>query len=182
MATPNKDNLFLTKADLADFREISANIPEEKINIFIREAQSVEARGFLGQDLWYEMQKDWNATDFATAKYNDLWFGTDYTNSKGNTIRFNGYMNAVVYFTYARFIKQQQMNVSRFGLESVQSDISEDVSNAHIRSKEKDALQVAFGYQKDAQTFLQDKKDTYPAWDKAEDLTPRKTSLSFFKV
>ena len=181
MAT-NKDSLFLTRADLTDFREISANIADAKINIFIREAQSIEARGFLGQDLWYIMQNDWNVTDFTTALYNELWFGTDYVNKAGNTIKFNGYISAVTYFTYARFIKQQQMNVSRFGLESIQNEISEDVSNAQIRSKEKDALQLAFSYQKDAETFLKDQSTLYPTWAQAEDKTPRKTSLSFFKL
>lgn len=181
MAT-NKDSLFLAKADLTDFRDISANIADEKINIFIREAQSIEARGFLGNSLWYLMQNDWNGTDFDDDRFNDLWFGADYTNKDGETIRFNGYISAVSYFTYARFLKQQQVNVSRFGVESVQNEISEDISNAQVRSKEKDALQVAFNYQNDTECFLLDKDTIYPEYNNARNTTPRKTSLSFFKL
>jgi len=177
----NLDFLFFRKADFANFRDISANIPDEKMNAYIREAQTVECRGFLGQQLWTAMQLDWNelTTEFNEPRFNELWFGTDYTNYAGVEIRFNGYVNAGIYFAYGRFLVQQQVNVSRFGVESVQNEISEDISNAQIRTKSRDASQVAFSYQNDAIAYLKSNQTLFPEYKFNESKT-KKTSFNFF--
>lgn len=173
----NLDHLFLTKDSFEDFRDISKNISTEKVNIFIREAQVVEARAFLGKELYNLMQNDWNigTGEFDDPIYNHLWFGTEY-----NNIKFNGYANAVVYFAYYRFLLQQQTNISRFGVESVQNEISEDITDAQIRIKSKDSLQIAFTYQNDTKEFLCDNKSIYPTWKESK--KAKKQSYNFFKL
>jgi len=42
------DKLLATKEDFTAFRDISANIKDSKIDIFIRESQLIEVRNFLG--------------------------------------------------------------------------------------------------------------------------------------
>jgi hypothetical protein len=177
------DKLLVDKLDFSDFRDISANISDEKINIFIRESQLIEIRSFLGAELYLLLEEDYDEIlkTFTTPIYNDLWFGADYTTSAGKDVRFNGYANSLIYFSYGRFLLQQQMNVSRFGLESIQDTISEDAPVAQIRTKAKEALSVAIQYQKDTEAFIQSNPDDYPTF-KTKDTTGKSTSFNFWKL
>ncbi len=174
MADLNLDYLWVQKSDFTDFRDISANIKDETLNIFIREAQFLDVKKFLGKELYSLMQLDWNDTlkEFVTPKYNDLWFGVG---------DFNGYMNASIYYSYARFLLQQQVNVSRFGVESIQNEISEDVSNAQIRSKTNDARKVALRYEEETIDFLGDHTSDYSEF-KENEVNKNRTAFSFFKL
>ena len=166
---------------------MSANIKDDKVNIFIRESQLIEARSFLGSGLYSAMQEDFEdiTKSFTNPEYTALMFGANYTNYAGVDVIFNGYANALIYFSYARFLLQQQLNVSRFGLESIQDTISEDAPVAQIRTKSKEALSVALQYQKDTSLFLESKnKETpppYPEYNRNE-TKPKKTSFTFFKL
>ena len=83
------DELFLTKTDFADFRDISKNINDERIDAFIRESQIREIRTFLGDILYLKLLTDFTPpATFATPIYEDLFLGKDYDNGKG-TVRFN---------------------------------------------------------------------------------------------
>ena len=158
------DKLLVSRSDFSDFRDISKNISDEKINIFIRESQLIEIRSFLGAELYLKLQEDYDeiTESFTDPLLEKLWFGADYNNKEGKQVRFNGYANSLIYFTYGRFLLQQQMNVSRFGLESLQDTISEDTPVAQIRTKAKEALSVAIQYQKDAEAYLHSNSDDYP--------------------
>lgn len=182
MAT-NLDKLLFTRADLATFRDISPNITDDKFDQFIREAQAIECRDFIGAELWLVLQDDFdiNTSTFTDPRLTNFWFGQDYTTQAGKNIRYYGYINAGIYFAYSRFLIQQQVNVSRFGVESVQNEISEDITNGQIRLKGRDAQQVAFNYQNDAYLFLKENSSIYPEYVE-KDTNPKRTSFSFFKV
>jgi hypothetical protein len=177
------DKLLITKEDFSDFRDISKNITDEKINIFIRESQLIEIRSFLGAELYLDLQLDYVELTkvFTDPLLSALWYGEDYTNTAGKDVRFNGYANSLVYFTYGRFLLQQQLNVSRFGLESIQDTISEDAPVAQIRTKAKEALSVAIQYQKDTEAFIKSNPDDYPTF-KTKDTTGKSTSFNFWKL
>ena len=168
----NLDNLWMKKEDFVDFRDISANVKEARLDVYIREAQYLEIRLFLGAELYNLMQEDWNGTEFDEPLFNNLWFGVD---------GFHGYMNAGIYFSYSRFLLQQQVNVSRFGVESVQNEISEDISNAQIRSKTNDARKVALKYQEETLVYLEENKTDYPEFI-PRDVKKNRTAFGFFKL
>jgi hypothetical protein len=176
------DKLFVTVADFSSFREISKNITDEKVEIFIRESQLIEIRGFLGGELYTAMQLDFDETTptFPDQLYTDLWYGVDYT-YQSKEIRFNGYANSLVYFAYGRFLLQQQLNVSRFGLESLQDTISEDITTAQIRTKAKESLSVAIQYQQDTLAYLKANAASYPLYVQNE-TKPKTTSFTFNKL
>ena len=178
-----KDKLFVTRTDFDDFRDFSKNITDEKINIFIRESQIIEIRGFLGEELFLLMQEDFDdlVPEFSEARFTQLWYGTNYVNNQGQSIRFNGYANSLIYFAYGRFLLQQQANVSRFGVQSLQDTVSEDVSQGHIRTKSKEALSMAIKYQQDTSQFLKSHKSEFPEYEENE-TKPKDTSLTFFKL
>ena len=174
MMALNLDKLWMQKEDFVDFRDISANVKDSRLDVYIREAQFLEIRLFLGAELYDLMQEDYDegSKSFTEPLYQSLWFGVD---------GFHGYMNAGIYFAYSRFLLQQQVNVSRFGVESVQNEISEDVSNAQIRSKTNDARKVAFKYQEETLSYLEENKTDYPEFI-ARDVQKNRTAFSFFKL
>jgi len=177
------DKLLATKEDFAAFRDISANIKDSKIDIFIRESQLIEVRNFLGPQLYKLLLDDYDeqTKTFTSTIYSSLWNGSSYTTSEGKEEIFNGLINALIYFTYSRFILQQQMNVSRFGLESIQDTISEDTPVGAVRTKAKEALSVALVYQRDAEKFIESNKTDYPTYA-TKTTKAKKTSFNFFKL
>ena len=177
------DKPLATKEDFAEFRDLSANIKDDKLLIFIRESQTVEIRDFIGAPLYTLLQLDYieGTKSFSQAKFSELWFGKDYPNSQGHTVRFNGLMSALIYWSYTRFLLQQQVNVSRFGVESVQNEISEDVDVAQVRIKGRDSQQMALRFQNDAERFLKTFPAIYPEYIPGN-TNPRRTSFEFFKV
>ena len=177
------DKLLFGKEDFVNFRDFSQNLSEGKVNIFIREAQTMEVRAFLGRSLWNRLTTDYDedTKTFTDPALDALWFGTVYVNPKGETITYNGYMAAAIYWAYARMLAQNQVNVSRFGVESVQNEISEDVSNAQIRIKNRDAEGIALQYQQDALTYLKDNASTYPEYKQAE-TNPKNNTFPFYKL
>ena len=178
-----KDKLLATKEDFTDFRDISANVKSTRLEGYVRESQIVEIRDFVGQSLYTAIQNDYDETlkTFTDPRFDDLWFGTEYTTTTGETWRFNGLLSALIYWSYGRFLVQQQVNVSRFGVESVQNDISEDIDVAQVRIKQRDAQQVALRYQNDAEKFLNTNAAVYPEYVK-NNTDPRRSAFTFFKV
>lgn len=183
MGTLLLDKLFFSVTDLSEFRDISANIDTAKFEIYIRECQAIEIKGFLGAVTYQLMQNDFTAPDtFAAQRFTDLWFGKAYTNSDSEVIQMNGLMSAAIYWAYSRFLIQQQTNVGRFGVQSLQDESSEDQGPGTVRGKADQARTVALSYQKLVETFLNDQDDIYPEYHNATKKTPVKVSKSFFKL
>lgn len=174
-----QDKTWLTKDDIVSVRELSQNIESSKIDAYIIESQFEFIRPFLGDELYSAMQDDWDDVlkTFNTATYNDLWFGTVY-----DGIRFNGLILAATYETYARFLLQQQVNVSRFGVESIQNEISEDVTNATIRSKANDARKIGIAYRNKAHDYLCANSSNYPLYENYKTVNAPTTGFGFFKL
>ena len=176
------DPLFSKLVELKQFREISANIKTEKFDIFIREAQTVEIAGFLGLPLYSAMVADWDPVleQFNDERFNELWFGIDYVNNAGVDIRFRGYQPSALYYAYSRFLKQQQTNVSRFGVQSIQDTVSVDQSAGTVRTKANDAEQMAKTYELQTATFLYEKRTTYPEFYQNNSGPSNNTAFDFF--
>ena len=81
------DDLLIDRTDFDDYRDMSKNVPDERINSFIREAQLREVRTFLGDTLYLKVLLDYDEglKTFTSQIYTDLWYGVDYTYN-GNTI------------------------------------------------------------------------------------------------
>ena len=177
------DKLLLDKSDLSNFREVSANITVDKMDIFIREAQTINVKPFLGAQLYLLLLNDYTVSSksFATQKYNDLWFGSDYTNSNGVAVRQNGLMSSAVYFTYGRFLLQQNTNVGRYGVGSLNQENTTTSGPSTVRTNTTQANAVALSYQKDVETFLRDNLTIYPEFN-TKTTTGQKIAAPFFKV
>ena len=123
------DPLLIKPDDFVEFRDISKNIDDERLNVYIRESQIKEIRSFLGDELYLSLINDYTPDagegTFSEQRFTDLFFGTDWT-YQGNERRLYGLKPSLIYFAYARFIKNQQFNVTRYGVKHITAEESED--------------------------------------------------------
>jgi len=178
------DPLLIKLEDLANFRDVSDNIDEPRFNTFARESQMREMRSFLGDALYNALIKDFTPDagegTFTEQRFTDLWFGTVYTRNSF-TVQFNGLKPAIVYYAYERFIYYQKLNVTRYGVRTLQdNDLS---NNAELVKKwEVSSDSMGLMYQEDSDKFLNENSSLYPEWDKPEMKMKKSTGWNFFKV
>ena len=176
------DVLLLDKTDFSDYRDISKNIDDSRINSFIRESQVRELRSFLGDELYLKLILDYDDTlkTFTEQRFTDLYFGVDYTYSS-TTIRFNGLAGMLIMYAYKRILNHNQVNLTRYGVKDMITEFSEDTISAKIRSEMVDSNAMALVYQNDAKKFLKTMTADYPEW-KDNVTEADKTGFKFIKI
>ena len=177
----NQDPILLTKADLNQYRDLSLNLDDTRIEQSVRESQIDELNAFLGEELYLLFIEDWNGTAFDTQKFIDLWEGVDY-DLKGKTVRYYGLQPAISLYAYSRMLDNLQLNATRSGAVTFIDDESEPTEQAQIATKVKSARGQALVYLARADKFLQEKKVDYPQYQSKESEVINTFSLKFFKV
>ena len=176
------DVLLLERTDFAEYRDMSKNIDDSRINSFIREAQVKELRAILGDELYLKLILDYddNLKVFGEQRFTDLFFGVDYTFNAG-TIRFNGCFGLLVMYAYKRILNHNQVNVTRYGVKNMTTEFSEETIGAKIRSEMVDSNAMALLYQNDAKKYLETETAQYPEWQ-TKVTEADKTGFNFIKV
>lgn len=178
------DNLLIDNSDFKEFADVTKTMLNDipKMELYIREAQVAEIRQFLGDELYLKMVLDWNESkkEFTTARYNNIWFGYDYTDG-GATKRSHGLKVAHVYYALARIIKNNSFNITRFGNKDLTQDSSTSSSIGVIKSKINQARSQALIYQNECKRFLELNASTYPEYQR-EGREGVKTGIQFKKL
>jgi len=156
------EEALLTQADYEGYRDISSNIDfETRLKPWILEAQKQELRGFLGQELYLALINDYTpGSGFTEQRFIDLWEGKD----EAGKYRYYGLKPVLIYFSYARFLKNQSQVVTRYGVKSLTRDESENYSPIGTRTKQGEAENMALSLQAEAEKFINDNKDDYPEY------------------
>lgn len=156
------DPILLTQDDFKPYRDISDNVDFDRLTPWILEAQKQEMRSFLGQPLYLVMINDWDdlLKEFTTARFEELWDGLDVADE----YRFYGLKPAIIYFAYARFLKNQKTTVTRFGVRNLENDVSTQEDATATRTRLGEAEAMAVGMQSNAETYINDNIDTYPEY------------------
>src|SRR6185503_9556467 len=72
-----------------NFEDIPVNIKPERLNVFIRKAQDLDLKPFLGHALYYDFIQNFNADgtiqDTAPQPYKDLLNGSEYLDNYGTS-------------------------------------------------------------------------------------------------
>ena len=153
------EEALLTQADFEGYRDISSNIDfETRLKPWILEAQKQELRNFLGPKLYLALIEDWNGTAFTETRFIDLWEGKD----EAGQYRYYGLKPVLIYFSYARFLKNQSQVVTRYGVKSLSREESENYSPVGTRTKQGESENMALSLQAEAELFINDNKDDYP--------------------
>ena len=93
-----------------NYEDLSVNIKPERIKVFVKKAQELDLKPFLGHALYYDFIQYFNADgtlqDNTPQPYKDLLNGSEYLDRYGHVVLYEGLLPMLVYFTFARLLKQ----------------------------------------------------------------------------
>ena len=172
--------LLITKEDIKKYRPI-ADIDYPRLDIYIEEAQQFDLKPMLGDALYYDFINNYTDTDYAKyADYQKLLNGVNYTYS-GNTIQFAGVKPLVVYYMLSRFVVQNPVHFTRFGVVQKTQPNSTPISTEQIRLQASELKGIGANYQAELRKYLIQEGSNYPLYDNNNKQAER-TGFNFFSV
>ena len=172
---------LLAKSDFSDIKEFSINVNDARILPYIREAQRIDITKFLGEALYYAFLNDHTTGTWGTAKYQELYDGNTYR-AGGETVYCHGLKLVLLHFSLARFYKNQDINITSYGIRVLSDgDMSERELLTQIRTKSREAISIAIGYQNECDRFIRKNIGDFPLYRKAAS-EAKVMSLKMIKV
>jgi hypothetical protein len=174
---------LITPTQLRTYRP-HAVIDDDRINPFIIEAQQNDLRPALNDALYYDLMNNFTDEEHAMYDaYQDLIDGVEYTYN-AQTVYFSGIKPMLAYFTLARFIVSNQVNITRFGVTQKLNTQSEPTSFQMIHAEAKQMKSTAVNYQNELIRFLKTNHTDYPLYNTggASSNISSRTSFKIFKL
>lgn len=173
------DKLLISVSDIKRYRAI-ADLHPDRIDTYIRESQIIYLKPLLNEALYYDfITKYDNSGDAMYANYQKLLNGDTYTYN-GQTVEYLGLKPMLVYYTLARFVVNNQVNFTGYGVVYKRSDESDRLDADSLRIQERLFKETAITYQEGVEQYLLQKTDVFTLYDTLEQ-KPLKTGFSFFK-
>ena len=149
--------VLITLNDLKALRP-TAELDTVRWQPFAVEAQDQDLRPILGDGLFYQLMQT-----PSSAPYPNLLNGTTYTYN-GQTIYFDGLKPMIGYFTLARLIQNNPINITRFGVVTKTVNQSQPVDAQVLRQVVNEMKSNAMTYKNQVDTFLLQNQTTYPLY------------------
>lgn len=125
------------------------------------ESQDQDLRPILGDGLYYDfMNEVFDTGDSMYAHYQSLLNGKSWTYN-GQTVYFDGLKPMLCYFTLARLVQNNQVNITRYGVVSKVVPQSQPVDAQVIRHVVNELRSNAMTYKNQVDTFLLNNTSTY---------------------
>ena len=102
-----------------NYEDLSVNIKSDRIKFFVKKAQELDLKPFLGHALYYDFiqyfNTDGSLKDETPQSYKDLLNGSEYLDRYGHVVLYEGLLPMLVYFTFARFIESDAVHYTATG-------------------------------------------------------------------
>jgi len=159
---------LINQTTFQNYEDISVNIKPERLNVFIKKAQDLDLKPFLGHALYYDFIQHFNSDgtlqDTAPQPYKDLLNGSEYLDKYGHIVLYEGLLPALVYFTFARFIEADAVHYTAIGPVVKHHDMGDPVAPKDIVKLVQQQRSVANAHANEVEKFLWDNKDDFPLW------------------
>jgi hypothetical protein len=159
---------FINQTTFQQFEDIAINIKPERLKVFIKKAQELDLKPFLGHSLYYDILShfDDNGTlkDDAPQAYKDLLNGSEYLDQYGHIVLYEGLAPTMVYFTFARFIENDAVHYTATGPVVKRHENGDPLSSPEIVKLVQQQRSIANAYANDVEKFLWDNKEDFPLW------------------
>jgi hypothetical protein len=178
------DKKLITTADIVKYRPLSKDIPKDRLEPFITEAQSIDLQSVLGDALYYDFMSKYDVSgDPKYTVYQKLLVGGTYT-PPGYTglIEFEGIKPMLVYYALARFYENNQLNATRYGIVSKLNEFSEPVSQASLTAAISAVRSMGMAYQEKVRRFLNENPTDYPLFTSGRKEDLQQSGVKFFDV
>jgi hypothetical protein len=174
---------LINQQTFAGYEDISINVKPERILFFVKKAQELDLKTFLGNPLYFDFMKWFNADgtqkENTPQPYIDLWNGCWYTNRAGHNIYYEGLIPTMVYFTFARFIEGDSIHYTASGPVVKRHDAGDALKPGEITRLVQHQRSIANAHANEVQNFIVDQKQNYPLYfynsqiDRAKQPGPR---------
>jgi hypothetical protein len=160
--------ILISSSVFQQFEDISTNIKPERLQVFIKKAQELDLKPFLGYPLYYQLLKYFDdagqmRTD-APQVYKKLFNGCEYIDQSGFNVTYEGLAPTLVYFTFARFIESNGVHYTATGPVIKQYDNAQAVSTPDLLKLVQQQRSIANAHANEVEKFLQDNQADYPLW------------------
>lgn len=170
--------VIITLQDIQKLRP-TAELDGNRWETFAIEAQDQDLRPILGDGLYYDFMTKWyNTGDGMYTAYQELLNGKAYTYN-GQSIYFDGLKPMVGYYTLARLIQNNQVNISRYSVVTKTTQQSQPTDAQVLRRVVNEMKSNATTYKNQVDKFLLQNITTYPLYVGSD--TGLKTSFRMFK-
>jgi hypothetical protein len=176
-------NTLITPSEIKAYRP-TADIDDARITPFIIESQQNDLRPVLNDALYYDLLANFNDSAHAKyAVYQNLINGKSYVYN-GNTIYFDGIKPMLAYYALSRFIINNPVNITRFGVVQKINPQSEPLSQGAIQAVVNDLRSTAMNYQLQLIKFLEENSADYPLYSSggASSNAATRSSFNFFRL
>lgn len=150
------------------YEDISVNIKPDRLNVFIKKAQDLDLKPFLGHALYYDFIKnfaeDGTIMDSAPQPYKDLFIGSEYLDRYGHIVLYEGLLPTLIYFTFARFIEADAFHYTSTGPVLKHHDNADPLAPKDIVKLVQQQRSVANAHANEVEKFLRDNRNDFPLW------------------
>ena len=155
--------LLITQTDFTKYEDINVNINAvKKLDPYIYQAQFIDLKGILGEELYYDIIADAQASP-AFAKYAALMNGSTYTKDN-HSYTHEGLKPVICYFAHSRYILNKNDNDTAYGLTQKKTEFSEPSPEKALIRKADYSNSVANAYLVPVIKFLNDNTADYSLW------------------
>jgi hypothetical protein len=159
---------LINQTTFQPFEDIAVNIKPERLKVFIKKAQELDLKPFLGHALYYDLlshfNEDGTLKDDAPQPYKDLVNGTEYLDDYGHIVLYEGLAPTMVYFTFARFIENDAVHYTATGPVIKRHDNGDALTSPEVVKLVQQQRSIANAYANDIEKFLWDNKANFPLW------------------
>lgn len=164
------NNVYLIdQITFQNYEDLSVNIKPDRIKIFVKKAQELDLKPFLGHALYYDFIKYFNTDgtlqDGTPRPYKDLLNGSEYLDRYGHVILYEGLLPTLVYFTFARFIEADAIHYTATGPVIKHHDNGDALSPQDVAKLVQQHRSVANAHANEVEKFLLDNKADFPLWN-----------------
>lgn len=161
-------NLIIPSA-LKRFEDIAANVKPDRVNTFIKKAQELDLKPFLGYALYYDLIKNLDSDGYlrndAPEQYFHLLNGCEYLDEQGYIVLYQGLLPVLSYFTFARFIEADAVHYTSTGPVIKRRENADALPSKDLVKLIQHHRSTANAYANDAERFLLDHQNEFPAWN-----------------
>jgi len=154
--------MILTLEKLKEYRRITKSSDCKNLDIYLREAQQIDLKDFLGYGLYYDMIEN-----IGDQKYQDFVYGVRYDDdidSETVKIDYKGLEPLLAYWAYARILNNHHVVISKTGITTGTYNQDEPLTDRQRDNLIKENKKLADSYKSEVEHFLCEKETDYPLW------------------
>lgn len=153
------ETLLISQTDLQDVKAIPASVTFNRLAPYILQAQWFDIREQLGDVFYTDMMLNYSSTP-----YNTLLRGGQYSDANSNVINFLGMYYAICYYAYSKFILNQQIAVTSFGVVQKTNEFSQGIDSKTIALQANQSILSGDALMNDVKKYLDMNTTLFPLW------------------